>query len=353
MFKSARFWVSHVSTRFEGQFQHHHQQQHHQQQHAPPTPRYIPGGGDRSSFVSPPPPSPFSPPGTPPANGGGGGQFSSTPAQWETPQPQAPPPAPPLPHGANRRQVSYQGSRGVTLSFNYWVGRALSNQVLTSSVRELVVSTLAGEQAPEFVEKVPGADKVVIACVSGLGMAKAEMSMAEEGACPFLSSCSSVPVRHSLEAGRARSAPRVSDVQPGAALMMWGEKPTVPIEEIAAMSLIEVFRDCEVTFAGSKSPGWKDDVTFLPSSSSASSETHPPTSKPEPAGGGDGVGEGGTEEGDPGPAATGGEEGQVGIETPTGRKKAAARHSSGSRRRPARESSGGTRTVTAGGTPWR
>ncbi|CAM9935349.1 unnamed protein product [Ectocarpus sp. 4 AP-2014] len=108
--------------------------------------------------------------------------------------------------------------------------------------------------------------------------------------------------------------------------MMWGEKPTVPIEEIAAMSLIEVFRDCEVTFAGSKSPGWKDDVTFLPSSSSsASSETHPPTSKPEPAGGGDGVLGGGTEQGDPGPAATGGEEGQVGIETPTRRKKEAAR----------------------------
>lgn len=128
MFKSARFCVSHVSTRFEGQFQHqHHHQQHHQ--HAPTTPRYIPGGGDRSSFTSPPPPSPFSPPGTPHANGRGGGQSSPTPAQWETPQPQAPPPAPPLPHGANRRQVSYQGSRGVTLSFNYWVGRALSNQV--------------------------------------------------------------------------------------------------------------------------------------------------------------------------------------------------------------------------------
>lgn len=43
------------------------------------------------------------------------------------------------------------------------------------------MSTLAGGQAPEFVEKVPGADKVVVACVSGLGMAKAEMSMAEEG----------------------------------------------------------------------------------------------------------------------------------------------------------------------------
>lgn len=55
---------------------------------------------------------------------------------------------------------------------------AVALQVLTSSVRQLVVSTLTGEPAPEFVEKVPGANKVVIACVSGLGMAKAEMSMA-------------------------------------------------------------------------------------------------------------------------------------------------------------------------------
>lgn len=45
-------------------------------------------------------------------------------------------------------------------------------------MRQLVTSTLAGEPAPEFVEKVPGANKVVVACVSGLGMAKADMSMA-------------------------------------------------------------------------------------------------------------------------------------------------------------------------------
>lgn len=45
-------------------------------------------------------------------------------------------------------------------------------------MRQLVTSALASEPAPEFVEKVPGANKVVIACVSGLGMAKAEVSMA-------------------------------------------------------------------------------------------------------------------------------------------------------------------------------
>lgn len=66
----------------------------------------------------------------------------------------------------------------MTMMLRYCTAVAL--QVLTSSVRQLVVSTLAGEPAPDFVEKVPGAKKVVIACVSGLGMAKAEMSMATE-----------------------------------------------------------------------------------------------------------------------------------------------------------------------------
>lgn len=53
-------------------------------------------------------------------------------------------------------------------------------QVLTPSVRRLVTSTLVGDEpAPDFVDGVPaGANKVVVACVSGLGMAKAEMSMA-------------------------------------------------------------------------------------------------------------------------------------------------------------------------------
>lgn len=45
-------------------------------------------------------------------------------------------------------------------------------------MRQLVTSTLAGVPAPEFVEKVPGTKKVVVACVSGLGMAEAEKSMA-------------------------------------------------------------------------------------------------------------------------------------------------------------------------------
>eukprot|EP00752_Nemacystus_decipiens_P005224 g4742.t2 len=250
-----------VPAQGQQQHQQHQPPQHYQQ---PKTPRYIPGGGggDRS-FSSPPPFPPFSPPTTPHANGRGpasGGQFGTPAASLETPQLQSPP----LPHGANRRQVSFQGSRGVTLSFNYWVGRALSNQVLTPSVRQLVTSTLADEPAPEFVEKVPGANKVVVACVSGLGMATAEKSMAA-GACPFLMSCSSVPVRHSFEPPRSRGPPRAADVQPGAALVLWGEKPTVSAEEIAAMSLTELFRDCEVTFAGSKSAGWKDDVSFHPS----------------------------------------------------------------------------------------
>ncbi|CAM9237230.1 unnamed protein product [Scytosiphon promiscuus] len=230
----------------------------------PVSPRYVPGGGERPSFSSPPP-SPFSPPAPPPhANGHGRGGGA---APWNAPPP--PPQLPPLPHGANRRQVSFQGSRGVTLSFNYWVGRALSNQVLTPDVRQLVTSTLVGDEpAPEFVEGVPvGAKNVVVACVSGLGMMKAELSMAA-GDCPFLRSCSSVPVRHSLELPRGRtSTPRVTDVQSGAALMLWGEKPTVPLEEIAAMSLAEVFRDHEVTFTGSKSPGWRDDVSFHPAPS--------------------------------------------------------------------------------------
>lgn len=52
-------------------------------------------------------------------------------------------------------------------------------QVLTPSVRQLVTSTLSGEPTPEFVEKVPRANKVVVACVSGLGMANADKSMAE------------------------------------------------------------------------------------------------------------------------------------------------------------------------------
>ena len=109
----------------QGQQQQQPAQHFHQQ---PQTPRYIPGGGGgRSSFSSPPPPppSPFSPPSTPHADGRGaasGSQFAPPAASWETSQP-------PLPHGSNRRQVSFQGSRGVTLSFNYWVGRALSNQV--------------------------------------------------------------------------------------------------------------------------------------------------------------------------------------------------------------------------------
>eukprot|EP00903_Cladosiphon_okamuranus_P009129 g8722.t1 len=244
----------------------------------PQTPRYIPGGGggDRSfsSPPAPPTPSPFSPPTTPHANGrgtSGGGQFGpAAAASWETSQPQAPP----LPHGANRRQLSFQGSRGVALSFNYWVGRALSNQVITPSVRQLVTSALAGEPAPEFVEKVPAAKKVVIACVSGLGMAEAEKSMAA-GRCPFLMSCSSVPVRHSLEHARSRGPPRAADVQPCAALILWGEKPTISAEERAAMSLSELFQDCEVTFAGSKSAGWKDDVSFHPSLSPSPSPSTP------------------------------------------------------------------------------
>ena len=43
-----------------------------------------------------------------------------------------------------------------------------------------MVATLADEPAPTFVEGVPGANKVVIACVSGLGMAAAEASMVAE-----------------------------------------------------------------------------------------------------------------------------------------------------------------------------
>lgn len=35
-----------------------------------------------------------------------------------------------------------------------------------------------------------------------------------------------------------RTTHRVSDVQPGAALMLWGEKPTVPSEKIAAMRYV-------------------------------------------------------------------------------------------------------------------
>lgn len=41
-----------------------------------------------------------------------------------------------------------------------------------------MTSTLADEPAPEFVENVTGAKNVVVACVSGLGMATAEKSLA-------------------------------------------------------------------------------------------------------------------------------------------------------------------------------
>lgn len=89
-------------------------------------------------------------------------------------------------------------------------------------------------------------------------------------------------------------------------------------------SLIEAFRDCEVTFAGSKSPGWKDDVSFHPStassSSSSSRETTPPTtSKPEiekgtpPSDGGGGVDGGEGEEGAPGSAQPAGDEGGAAV----------------------------------------
>lgn len=45
-------------------------------------------------------------------------------------------------------------------------------------MRKLVLATLAGEPAPAFVEKVPGGKKVVVACVSGLGMTSAAQSLA-------------------------------------------------------------------------------------------------------------------------------------------------------------------------------
>lgn len=48
------------------------------------------------------------------------------------------PPLALLPDARNPRQVAFQGSRGVALSFNYWVGQALSNQVCFLCARACV-----------------------------------------------------------------------------------------------------------------------------------------------------------------------------------------------------------------------
>lgn len=74
---------------------------------------------------------------------GGGRTSEARQASSPPPPPSSPrgllPPLASLPDARNPRQVAFQGSRGVTLSFNYWVGQALSNQVwFFSCARRLI-----------------------------------------------------------------------------------------------------------------------------------------------------------------------------------------------------------------------
>lgn len=102
----------------------------------------LPLRGDGSSWPAPPPRSPLPPPPPPPfspapphANGSKTGARPSPGGPNMLACGRFPPsmgermPPPPPPNSANRRQVPFQGSRGVRLSFNYWVGSATSNQV--------------------------------------------------------------------------------------------------------------------------------------------------------------------------------------------------------------------------------
>ncbi|CAN0080129.1 unnamed protein product, partial [Discosporangium mesarthrocarpum] len=164
------------------------------------------------------------------------------------------------------RSLPFQGQRGVNLNFNYWMTTSHC-QVVTSEVQKLALSVLTGAPMPPAFVGAWGAghsrnrpNRVVVACATGLAMASAERELMT-GSCPFLATCSSIPVRHAFTLA---NMDRASDIQPSSALMLWGEKPSLTLKDIESLSIPELFSTCVLEFLAEKPLAWKDQVALRP-----------------------------------------------------------------------------------------
>jgi hypothetical protein len=132
----------------------------------------------------------------------------------------------------------------IDLSFNFWMHHRF---ISDSEIQELILSVLLGIQLPSFLEcskQLFKANKIVLVALRGVSsMDLSELMAANK--LPFLSMCSTVPIRHSITATR-EELPQSSNIMPPDmswkcsdvasmnSLLLWPVVPAVTFEEIAA-----------------------------------------------------------------------------------------------------------------------
>jgi hypothetical protein len=155
-------------------------------------------------------------------------------------------------------------SSGVDLNFNYWMEHSYVVDRQLSSVVSSVLRNGNESDAPEAegimkTQSLDAINNILVVSVQGVDPRELNDCIAN---LPFLRSTSSMPVRHiretapalvSLEdtaGGQAASEQQWQylDVDCQNALMLWCEKPSVPLQEVAGRSLPDLLAHYTLTF---------------------------------------------------------------------------------------------------------
>ena len=169
---------------------------------------------------------------------------------------------------ARECDASQHGDSGVELNFNYWMEHSyLVDRQLSSIITDALSSDQPSEQNTahdsEGVLKAHSLDAVsniLVVSVQGVDPRELNDSILD---LPFLRCTSSMPVRHIREAAPAlvsledtagnqaasEQQWQYLDVDVQSALMLWCDKPSVPLAEVAGKSLPELLAKYTLTFA--------------------------------------------------------------------------------------------------------